>query len=109
MARRKSRNNRSNKNQVKKNTLAQAKRNITRNMGRAIGAIRTKSFAPLPFTAPEPAKRVNRTPPEREIAKRKKPITKWSDKNLRLRCKDRPKNNKPNGAGGGQKEYVPWC
>ena len=109
MARRKSRNNRSNKNQVKKNTLAQAQRNITRRMGRAISAIRTKSFAPLPFTAPEPEKRVNRTPPEREIAKRKKPITKWSELNLRLRCKDRPKNNKPKGAGGGQREFVPWC
>lgn len=107
MARRKSRNNKSYKNQVQKNTLANRERNLTRTLGRGIEAIKTKSFAPDP--QPVPAKRVNRTPPERELAKRKKPITKWSELNLRLRCKDRPKNNKPRGAGGGQKEFVPWC
>lgn len=36
MARRKSRNNRSNKNQVKKNTLAQAQRNIKRDLGTVV-------------------------------------------------------------------------
>ena len=50
-----------------------------------------------------------RTPPEQDQAKRKKtPIQNWSDRNLRLRCKDKPKNNKPNGSGSGKK-FVPWC
>ena len=50
-----------------------------------------------------------RTPPEQDLAKRKKtPIENWSDRNLRLRCKDKPKNNKPKGSGSGKK-FVPWC
>jgi hypothetical protein len=32
-----------------------------------------------------------------------------SDVRLRVRCKDRPKNNKPQGGGSGRKEFIPWC
>ena len=52
----------------------------------------------------------SRTPPEQDLAKRKKtPIENWSDRNLRLRCKDRPKKNTPTGGSGSKKSFVPWC
>ena len=42
--------------------------------------------------------------------KRKTPVKKErSDQRLRVRCKERPKDNKPQGSGSGQKEFIPWC
>lgn len=32
-----------------------------------------------------------------------------SDDRLRVRCKDRPRDNKPRGKGGGGKVFIPWC
>jgi hypothetical protein len=114
MARKKRSNSRTNTKTVKKNTVAQVDRNIARRVGRLkaqrqakVWGVTDNTFVIEPFRAQVPI--ANRTPPEQGIAKRKKPITKWSDKNLRLRCKDRPKDNKPSGASGGKKEFVPWC
>ena len=103
MARRSKRNRTNVAKTVTKNRKAQLDRSLARKLGRNL---------PLEVSV-SPAVRQERKPaipPEREIVKRKKPIKKWSDINLRLRCKDRPKDNKPKGAGVGQsREYVPWC
>lgn len=32
-----------------------------------------------------------------------------SDIRPRVRCKDRPRSNKPVGGGSGRKEFIPWC
>lgn len=51
------------------------------------------------------------SPTGRKLVQRKTPLDNKlrSDVGLRGRCKDRPRDNKRKGNGGGVKKFVPWC
>lgn len=51
------------------------------------------------------------SPTGRKLVQRKTPLDNnlRSDVGLRVRCKDRPRDNKRKGNGSGVKKFVPWC
>jgi hypothetical protein len=51
------------------------------------------------------------SPTGRKLQQRKTPVDNKlrSDVGLRVRCKDRPRDNRSNGNGSGVKKFVPWC
>lgn len=54
---------------------------------------------------------VTPSPTGRKLEQRKTPLDNKlrSDVGLRVRCKDRPRDNKPKGNGSGGRKFVPWC
>lgn len=107
MGRRRFRNRR--RNQTKVNTTTNQLQRIRALRGRTAVQAQRRDYTKTNLQV-IPSAAVAPSPTGRKTDVRKSPRQKdWSRDNVRLRCKERPKDNSPKGHGGGKKVFKPWC
>jgi hypothetical protein len=73
----------------------------------AVAVRQRQQLKPIPVMVESVAVAPSPTGRQRQ---RETPVKKErSDVRLRVRCKDRPKNNKPQSGGSGRNDFIPWC
>ena len=116
MARKSKRNNRKPRTARTNKTKAEIRLRIAR-IPRAEVAFTSAQIEPIRFKEKAMAvvtamsEAVAPSPSGRKFEQRKTPLDNKlrSDVGLRVRCKDRPRDNKRKGNRSGLKKFVPWC
>jgi hypothetical protein len=110
MARKSKRNNRTIRSRKSNKTASTIRRRATRIFGpieaakrKPIDWLNPVNYEVIESVAVAPSTTVREQ--ERKTPRQKE----WSTEKLRVRCKDKPRNNKPKGAGSGRKDFIPWC